>query len=242
MKTLKRLFHGIKHRGLKAMLFRAFVLSVDVCYDWWYGIETNNEAELADLSINSENRENGTQYQASRVVPLRKLFKNIQSKIPKNSVLVDLGSGKGRVLLIAAEFGFHCVKGVEFARELVEIAKRNCQTYKIRTRTPAEFQIFHSDVVNYQIDDQDNVFFFFNPFDHKIMSQVKANIFKSLENSPRKIWIIYFNPKYENVFAVDDAFELENNFNFSKYEIQVYSTTFHAGDKLSISAVEVEAA
>ncbi|MBK6633993.1 MAG: hypothetical protein IPG38_06470 [Chitinophagaceae bacterium] len=42
--------------------------------------------------------------------------------------------------------------------------------------------------------------FLFNPFDEIIMSAVVNNIFRSLQNNPRKISIIYVNPLHKELF------------------------------------------
>ena len=60
----------------------------------------------------------GYPYKATRVLPLRKLFCIIKGMIPVDSIFVDFGCGKGRALLIASEYNFKSVRGVEFAHEL----------------------------------------------------------------------------------------------------------------------------
>ena len=52
---------------------------------------------------------------------------------PEQEVLVDYGSGKGRVLVVAAELGIQRIVGIEFSPGLVAIAKCNLERYRART-------------------------------------------------------------------------------------------------------------
>jgi hypothetical protein len=40
----------------------------------------------------------------------------------------------------------------------------------------------------------------FNPFDEIIMSAVVNNIFESLQNNPRRLYVIYVNPLHKEQF------------------------------------------
>ena len=80
-------------------------------------------------------------------------------------MLVNLGCGKGRVLLVAAKAGLKTIRGVEFSPELCRIARRNCDQYTAKTQGAATFGIIEGDVVNYEVRQDDNVFFLYNPFD-----------------------------------------------------------------------------
>ncbi len=51
--------------------------------------------------------------------------------IPDHSrfTFIDLGSGKGRILFLAAEYPYRRIQGVEFARELHSEAQENFRTF-----------------------------------------------------------------------------------------------------------------
>ena len=46
---------------------------------------------------------------------------------------MDLGCGKGRVLMLAVEYGFARVTGVDYSASLCEIARRNLDVLRART-------------------------------------------------------------------------------------------------------------
>jgi tRNA1(Val) A37 N6-methylase TrmN6 len=70
--------------------------------------------------------------------------------LPKNKVIVDIGSGKGRVLLMASEFGFKEARGVEFSLNLCEIAKKNIENYTAKKKTNTIFNVYNADARFYQ--------------------------------------------------------------------------------------------
>lgn len=225
MRTFKRAKISLRQQGLWATIFKFYILIIDFYFDIKYETDTCRKIKLDNLTIESYNRERGVDYQVTRVVPLKKLFNNIKLMIPADSLFVDFGCGKGRVLLIAAQFGFREVRGVEFAHELCEIAKNNCAVYKAKTAVRTEFQIIESDVVDYVINTDENVFFMFNPFDEMVLRKVLNNIATSLKVQPRRTLIIYYNPKYGNFIEQHDNFIKSEDFVFWGYNFTVYSNS-----------------
>ena len=55
-------------------------------------------------------------------------------------------------------------------------------------------------MVNYKIKKEQNVFFFFNPFDEVVMLKVVKNILASLKEKSRKVYIMYVNPVHKEIF------------------------------------------
>jgi SAM-dependent methyltransferase len=147
--------------------------------------------ELEDMGVEKTRQRHAHMYQPTFGVPLRRLLRELH--IPPGKVLVDLGCGKGKVLLVASEFGFREVRGVEFSPILCEVARRNCSLYQAKRKKISNLSIIHADVTDYRIRDDEDIFFLFNPFDDFILEQVLQNIASSLQRHNRKIWIIYRN-------------------------------------------------
>src|ERR1700681_2802559 len=70
-------------------------------YDRRYGVETEELVELSDLDLQGEDR---VWYQPSEWRSVRRTLRRLD--VDREDVLLDFGSGKGRVLLIAAGFPF----------------------------------------------------------------------------------------------------------------------------------------
>jgi len=169
----------------------------DSLYDLKHGTDTFSPVELDDLGVDDAKKEHARMYQATHALPLRRLLRAVG--IPPGKVLIDLGCGKGKVLLVASEFGFKELRGVDFSPLLCGIARRNCATFKADTGTTAEFDIHESDVLAYRMKDDEDVFFLFNPFDEHILRQVLRNILASRQRRKRKIWILYRNAVFRGV-------------------------------------------
>lgn len=223
MSIMRRLKNSLGQQGFSTTLYKIYILAVDYWFDLRYRVETCQQVQLHDLAITSGNKERGNRYQASRVVPLRKLFPRLKPLISSDAVLVDFGCGKGRVLVVASEFGFREVRGVEFAPELCAIARKNCAAYKRATGVATEFQVSESDVVDYRINSDESVFFMYNPFDGFIVSKVLNNIATSLAVNSRKIIIVYYEPRFSDAIEQKASFSKLFDLNFRGYPFSVYA-------------------
>jgi len=223
MTLLQRLKSSLRNQGPRSTGVKLWVWASDHAFDLRYGLDTCKDASLEQLSIESENKEKGSCYQPTRVLPLRRLFQELQPLIPPESVLVDLGCGKGRVLLVALEFDFKAVRGVEFAHELCEIARKNYTAFQAKKPIRTDCQIIEGDVAAYAIRPDETVFFMFNPFDESILGRVLDNLAASLRARPRKVLIIYYNPRGAQVIECRPNFVRLREVNFWGYSFRVYA-------------------
>lgn len=163
-----------------------------------YSINTIKIDRLHHAEIKSNNLIHSSIYQGVGYYALEKAFDYLKS-INANKNIVDFGSGKGRVIAVAAYYGFKNITGIEFAQSLCIEAEKNIEG--IKSFYPAtNFKIICDDAVNYKIENDTNVFFFFNPFDEVVMLDVAKNMLHSLKQKPRKIHIVYVNPLHNEIF------------------------------------------
>jgi hypothetical protein len=80
-------------------------------------VDTNGIIPLHDLSIPVWTKCDGSHYQASNPGVVARILKSLEINF-RDFVFVDVGSDKGRVLVLASTFGFKRVIRVEFAEEL----------------------------------------------------------------------------------------------------------------------------
>ncbi len=113
---------------------------------------------------------------------------------------VDMGSGKGRALLIASEFPFKRIVGIELSPQLHAIAEQNIALYKPASQQCTAFDLRCMDALEYAYDDTPLVLFLFDPFGREILEQAVANLEQSLKASPREAYVVYVYPQYEDVF------------------------------------------
>lgn len=170
-----------------------------------YGIDTIKIDRLLDQKINSENLSHASIYQASNYYLIEKAFDYLK-KENANHALVDFGCGKGRILAVAAYYGFKRITGIDFSTMLCIEAEANVE--KISKLFPStEFEVICADAALYQIHNYQTCFFFFNPFDEIVLLKVVKNILASLKESPRKIYVIYINPVHKEIFLSAGFYE-----------------------------------
>lgn len=224
MTFLSRFTESLRSQGPAITLIKLRSVAMDHWFDLRYGMDTCSWSDLAELRISSENKEKGYGYRPARLLPLRRMLREIVPLLPAERVLVDVGSGKGRVLMVASEFGFKEVRGVEFSPELCEIARRNVVQFQKASGCKARFRIIEQDATKYPIQDDENVFVFYNPFDGAILSKVLENIRTSLKQQPRKIVIVYYNPRWSDVFDGFPEFRVARQLEFWGFKFVIYSS------------------
>lgn len=124
---------------------------------------------------------------------------------PYKSVFVDMGSGKGRALLVASEFPFAKIVGIELMDDLHRIAERNVERFKPSSQKCATIDLHCMDVLDYDYGDDPVVLFLFDPFGREILENVVANLEGSLKAKPREAYVVYVYPQYEDVLRNSPA-------------------------------------
>lgn len=112
-------------------------------------------------------------------------------------VFVDLGSGKGKALLVAGRFPYGRVIGVELDAELTRSAQRNLAqaARKLRARTVA---CETANATNWPFPDNATTVYLFNPFFGDTFRQAITQVFNSYDRNPRTIHIVYQYPWEHN--------------------------------------------
>lgn len=225
MNILQRFIDSLRTAGVGGSAAKLVCPYFDRKFDRDHGTETCGIRERDTLKIESANRDHSARYEPSRVLPLRKMLPLVRRMVPPESVLVDFGCGKGRVLLLAAEHGFRA-RGIEFAGELCEIARRNVESFNAHTGNRQEITIIKGDVTEYALEPDERVFFLFNPFGPVIFQKVLANLGASLKVHPRRILIVICLPSDEYHRAVEEhpEFQLVSKHRFWGCKFAIYSS------------------
>lgn len=136
-------------------------------YDVWHGVETR---KLNPESAYGPAKENdGARYDPTEPKYISWAVRNLPID-PREYAFVDFGSGKGRVLIAAAQRPFLKVVGVEYSKELHEAALRNIRSAKrLRCRN---ITCLCMDAAEFSIPDAPCVLFFYNPFGNATMDRV----------------------------------------------------------------------
>jgi hypothetical protein len=118
---------------------------------------------------------------------------------PNKLVFVDMGSGKGRALLVASEFPFAKIVGIELSDNLQRIAEENVKRYKPASQQCAAFELKCMDALDYSYGDEPFVLFLFDPFGREILQNIITNLEASLRARPREAYVVYVYPQYDDL-------------------------------------------
>lgn len=167
----------------------------DIDFDWEHRVDTT------EATVSFRNRFLGVFHSAYQPTAPEAFHEMIGQLAIDYSLFtfIDLGSGKGRTLLMASEYPFRRVLGVELLPELHHIALENIAKYK--GGMGDRVQSICTDARNFDFPPDPIVLFLFNPFPQTVLEDVLNQLMKSLAEHERTVYLIYHNPVLELVLA-----------------------------------------
>lgn len=139
-------------------------------------------------------------------------FQEMMAALPidlSEFTFIDLGSGKGRTLLMASEYSFRSVLGLEIVPELHRAAELNIREYRSGTQLCSNMESICADATNFTFPSGPLVLYLFNPFPENGLRQTLSNLGQRQESTEAApLWVIYHNPILRHVFA-DSRFLVE---------------------------------
>lgn len=134
------------------------------------------------------------------------LFHAMMAALPidfSDFTFIDLGSGKGRTLLMASEYPFRKIVGVEILPELERAAQENIRAFKSPAQRCAHIESICADARDFALPDEPLVLYLFNPLPEAALRGVIARV----EKSASPLWIVYHNALLDHVLAESGALE-----------------------------------
>jgi len=170
-----------------------------------YGSNTFIPVELKDLTITNGDKKKASRYEAVSFYMLEKLLSAFQ-KVSGITSITDLGSGKGRVLMVAPHFGFKEITGIDFAKELCQQANMNMRE-KEKEFPNIKWKVLNENVEDYDLTRQDSVFFMFNPFTEVVLKKFLEKLDHSCQQFPRSVYFLYASPQHQQLL-LDDGYAI----------------------------------
>lgn len=118
-----------------------------------------------------------------------------------NFTFLDFGSGKGRTLLMASDYAFRRIVGVELLPALERIAQENLRGYVNESQKCFALESVCADATTFPLPDVPLILYLFNPFPESGLRRVIASLEQSLRANPRPVYVLYHNPLLEHVLA-----------------------------------------
>ena len=160
-------------------------------FDWRHNVRTTGDMEVADMEAVSQDTALAGFYHPSHPRSARRILARLPIADHSKYTFIDLGSGKGLMLLLAAEYPFAAVRGVEFSRRLHDVAERNIATYRNPRQRCFDVESVNVDARDYEFPTTGLVIYLFNPFRHELLARVLENLDASLAASPRDALVVY---------------------------------------------------
>jgi hypothetical protein len=170
---------------------------VDASFDKDHGVDTGGTTQLAGLIVDGPYRRFGITHIASDPDEFAIAVGSLDIE-HKDFSFIDLGSGKGRSLVLALSYPFRRIVGVEFALELHRVAETNLARLAATGTDVRRIELFHADVTNFNFPDEPSVIYLYNPFEGPVMGKVVQRVLGARTANPRPTFILYANPLLES--------------------------------------------
>jgi len=169
----------------------------DVDYDWDFRVDTTS------ATVGWRERLLGalhSPYQATEPRLFHEMLSHLKIDF-RDFIFVDLGSGKGRTLLMAADYPFRRIVGVELLAALNNIAQENIGRFKSKSQKCFAIESAWGDAREFVFPAEPIVLYLFNPLPEVGLERVITNLERSLRENPRPVHLLYHSPLLEHVVA-----------------------------------------
>ena len=163
---------------------------LDSAIERLFFVPTKGHVPLAGLTLRGNNRASGHDYKPTPNFVFKWALAAVAEEDIGRMSFVDYGAGKGRVMLLASQYPFTQVGGIEFAEELHDNATMNIAQFPRSRMKCRNVECVLDDVVNITPLDGAAVHYFFNPFAPEIFTEVLKGIVASYHVRPRRLYVI----------------------------------------------------
>ena len=171
-------------------------------FDAEHGTDTSGLIWGEDLSRETRAPETratalwSTAYYAIAPLVLESAFERLEGEgiSWEDFTFVDLGSGKGRALLLASRRSFRSILGVELSSELHAVAELNIRNFRAPWQKCRAMEVCQGDAARRELPEMPLVLFLYHPFLAPVFRRLLGNLRRSLIRRPREAWLLYVNP------------------------------------------------
>ena len=169
----------------------------DVDYDWDHRVNTTGGTvdwrdRLLGLFLSP--------YQPTDPALFQEMMSRLQIDFHRFT-FIDLGSGKGRTLLMASDYPFRKIVGVEILPALHKHALDNIVRYRCESQKCFALETICGDASEFEFPAEPLVLYLFNPLPEPGLRRAISALAASLSAHPRAVYILYHNPLLEHVLA-----------------------------------------
>lgn len=164
-------------------------------FDLRYGTDTFDRLHMHQLTVgaNLDEKFKGWKYGPINEDFFQEMMSNVRADLREYTFL-DVGCGKGLAVMLAGAYPFKRIIGLDFSRELLDVAKRNLEIFRSAGGQANGVEWVHSDFMKYDLPVEPTLLFLNNPFPEHISMLAVRHIEESLAARPRKAIIVYRRP------------------------------------------------
>jgi hypothetical protein len=179
-------------------------------FDARYGTDTVRRVPVAAMrGVPEALAAHAVHYEASTIPKLRQalaaIARALGGRMPAFAFL-DVGSGKGLVVMQAARHPFRQIVGVEMAPDLHAIAGRNIARFAAAHPDAAPMHLVQGDALSCPLPAGPLVVYLYNPFDATLLAPFTARL-EAIAAPDREILVAYVNPVHRDVFDRPDRYQ-----------------------------------
>ncbi|MGA8430180.1 MAG: class I SAM-dependent methyltransferase [Candidatus Sulfotelmatobacter sp.] len=173
----------------------------DADYDWDKRVNTTSGA------VGWRDRLLGvfhSEYQPTDPYFFREMMKALQRDAHidlSDFTFIDIGSGKGRVLLMASDYPFRRIVGVELLPALHRIALENLGKYRSEEQGCFALESVCCDATEFSFPAEPLLVYLFHSLPEASLRQMISRLGTSLRETPRPAFVMYHNPVLEHTLA-----------------------------------------
>ena len=167
-----------------------------------YFLDFDGLVPCTELIVESDfSQKNATAYQAYGSHYFKSLLRHAISMEKKPKYFIDVGCGKGQQCIYAKKyFNFQTVIGIDFSKELIDVANKNLSKLNYR-----DINFFVADAFEWKLPDEYCFVFLYNPFNEVILEKFISN---NIDNFKKFGSIVcYANDVYKKPLR-DSGFEI----------------------------------
>lgn len=177
-------------------------------FDRDYNVTTQAILFLNDLDPGTagDAGAHATHYEAVPIGDFRALLATLPAEAIETSTFVDIGAGMGRGVLLAAEYPFKQVIGIEVSPGLYEVARENLERAPRERRRCPDVRLIRGDARIWRYPSGNVVAFMYNPFDADALRVTLDALVHRPE--PALTWLLYHTPVEHAIIAAMPEWEL----------------------------------
>lgn len=160
-------------------------------FDALHGTDTASRIAMSRLGLKDEHGDDFANWAYGPICP--DFFREMMREIARRDELTffDVGSGKGLALMLAGDYGFRRVAGIELSDSLNDVARKNFESYRARTGKRVNAEIICGDFMKHELPNEPTAFFLNNPFPAYIATHAVKHIEESIVKHPRRVVVAY---------------------------------------------------